>query len=175
MLKPFLNSFFKNKGLYQILLSVFFIQLIFTSTVKAESAQGKGFFNDKGPIEITSDKLLSDNEKGIATFVGNVVATQGQTTLKAEWMEVRYTKNGEISQIHARGHVLVTKNNQKVQAQEAFYYRDKEVIIFTGNPVAEDPNTIVRGSKITYNVTTGNSEVENSHLTIKQGSNNNGT
>ncbi len=170
MLKPFSNNtFLKNIRSYHILFILLVIQLILISKVKAETAHGNGFFNDKGPIEITSDKLLADNEKGIATFIGNVVAKQGKTTLKADWMEVRYTNKGEVSQIHARGHVIVTKDQQKVNAEEAFYYRDKEVIIFTGNPVAEDSNTIVRGTKITYNVKTGNSEVENSHLTIKQG------
>ncbi len=164
MSKPFLNKQIPLNGLLITLLAFVILPL----SAGAATSTEKGFFNDKGPIEITSDRLVTDNEKGLATFSGNVVATQGQTTLKADWMEVQYKKDGEIKVIHAKGHVVVTKKDQKVTAREALYYRDKQLIVFTGNPVAEDPKTVVRGSRITYNLQTGNSEVENSHLTIKQ-------
>ncbi|RMG67849.1 MAG: hypothetical protein D6710_10885 [Nitrospirae bacterium] len=144
------------------------LALIIPLKVRAEEKKTQGLFSEGGPIEITSDRLIADNTGGRATFEGHVKAKQGQTTLSSDWMEVQYTKEGEISTIHARGNVVVTKADQRVQAEEAYYYRDSSTVLFLGNPVAEDSNTIIRGTKITYHLDTGNSEVENSHLTIKK-------
>ncbi|NOX20568.1 MAG: hypothetical protein GXO99_04825 [Nitrospirae bacterium] len=145
------------------------------NTVPAQGENTRGFFNDSGPIEITSDKLTADSENNKAVFEGNVVAKQGKTILKAQWMEVRYTEKGEIKSIHAKGAVSVENLSRKITSAEVIYYKDRGMIVFTGSPEATDRNTIIKGTKITYYLDSGNSVVENSYVIIKKTEDKDGT
>ena len=46
------------------------------------------------PIHLEADRVTVDDAKQIATFVGNVVLTQGSMTLRGDRMEVRQDKEG---------------------------------------------------------------------------------
>jgi lipopolysaccharide export system protein LptA len=48
--------------------------------------------DSKKPIDIESDRLEVDDKKHMATFIGNVSATQGDNNLKAPRLEVFYEK-----------------------------------------------------------------------------------
>ena len=48
------------------------------------------FTRSKGPIEVTSERLELDDVKKTATFIGNVVATQGETRLTTPELRVAY-------------------------------------------------------------------------------------
>lgn len=163
MLKVYLNKW----GLMLLLATLLLIG-IYSTVSLAEQGKANALFSDSGPIEITSLKLTADSERNLAVFEGNVVARQGKTILKAQWMEVKYTEDGEVKAIHARGNVSVKKQSQTITSDEVFYYKDRAMVVFTGNPKATDNGTIIRGSKITYYIDSGNSVVENSHVTIKK-------
>jgi len=51
---------------------------------------GIGGANSKKPIDIESDRLEVDDKSHIATFIGNVSATQGDNNLKSPRLEVTY-------------------------------------------------------------------------------------
>ncbi len=168
-----MSKVYLNKRAIFLLLIIFL--LLSTETTRAQEVSPRGFFRDSGPIEITSDKLTADSENNKAVFEGNVVAKQGKTILKAQWMEVRYTEKGEIKSIHAKGAVSVEKLSQKITSAEVFYYKDRGMIVFTGSPEATDRNTIIKGTKITYYLDSGNSVVENSYVIIKKTEDKDGT
>jgi lipopolysaccharide export system protein LptA len=46
------------------------------------------------PIHLEADRVTLDDAKQLATFVGNVVLTQGTMTLRGDRMEVKRDKNG---------------------------------------------------------------------------------
>jgi lipopolysaccharide export system protein LptA len=46
------------------------------------------------PIHLEADRVTVDDAKQIATFIGNVVLTQGTMTLRGDRMEVRQDKDG---------------------------------------------------------------------------------
>jgi lipopolysaccharide export system protein LptA len=46
--------------------------------------------NSKKPIDIESDRLEVDDKRHVATFIGNVSATQGDYNLRARQLEVTY-------------------------------------------------------------------------------------
>jgi lipopolysaccharide export system protein LptA len=61
--------------------------------------------NSKKPIDIESDRLEVDDKKQMATFIGNVSATQGDYNLRARLLEVTYEKGArsETQQTAASG------------------------------------------------------------------------
>ncbi len=67
--------------------------------------------NSKKPINIELDRLEVDDKKHVATFIGNVIAIQGEYTLRAPIIEVTYEKQEQpASQDHAAAHkVAATK------------------------------------------------------------------
>ena len=46
------------------------------------------------PIHLEADRVTMDDAKQIATFIGNVLLTQGTMTMRGERMEVRQDKDG---------------------------------------------------------------------------------
>ncbi|NOY64777.1 MAG: LPS export ABC transporter periplasmic protein LptC [Nitrospirae bacterium] len=125
------------------------------------------FFSDKGPIEITSQKLQTYNNSNKAIFEGNVIAKQGQTTLYAQWMQVKYNDDGQVEEIHARGDVKVVKLDRVITSDEVVYFSKEGKIVFTGSPVARDKKSTVTGSKMVYYIKDGRSIVENSRVVLK--------
>lgn len=59
--------------------------------------------NSKKPIDIESDRLEVDDKKQMATFIGNVSATQGDYNLRARLLEVTYEKGARADQQQTAG------------------------------------------------------------------------
>jgi lipopolysaccharide export system protein LptA len=79
-----------NRGL-EYLRAAFLIlasTLALNGPVLAEKAD-----RDK-PIHLEADRVTVDDAKQLATFIGNVVLTQGTMVLRGDRMEVRRDKNG---------------------------------------------------------------------------------
>ena len=64
-----------------------------------------GFSRDNGPINIQADALTINDLKKIAIYKGNVVAVQGDNTLRTRELEVQYTSR-EDEQKNAKGQKL---------------------------------------------------------------------
>jgi lipopolysaccharide export system protein LptA len=125
-------------------------------------------FSGDAPVEIRANTLRSDQKKGITVFEGSVVATQGDTTLRADRMEVYTDDKGTIARIVATGNVLLQKDNQKISAQQAEYIHKEGMIIFTGRPVATSEGTTVMGKRIIYHTSDGSTTVEQSYVIIEK-------
>ena len=147
---------------------VIFLLLLANSALSEDTGRGNDiFFSDKGPIEITSQKLQTYNNSNKAIFEGNVIAKQGQTTLYAQWMQVKYNNDGQVEKIHAKGDVKVVKLDRVITADEVVYFSKEGKIVFTGSPVAKDKKSTVTGSKMVYYIKDGKSIVENSRVVLK--------
>lgn len=151
--------------------SFFLVILLFLlANISFSEDPGRGndiFFSDKGPIEITSQKLQTYNNSNKAIFEGNVIAKQGQTTLYAQWMQVKYNDEGQVEEIHAKGDVKVVKLDRVITSDEVLYFSKEGKIVFTGSPVAKDKKSTVTGSKMVYYIKDGKSVVENSRVVLK--------
>ncbi len=134
----------------------------------AQPSNTEGLFSADAPIEIKAQTLKSDQKAGVTVFEGSVVATQADTTLKADRMEVHTDDKGTITKIIAMGNVMLKKQNQTITAEQAEYIHQDETIIFTGNPVARSEDTTVMGTKIIYHTSDGSTTVENSRVIIKK-------
>jgi len=120
------------------------------------------------PVEITAEKLTADNKAHTAVFEGTVVARQGKVTLYADWMKVSYSEAGDVRKIQARGNVKLIKEARRITSEEAVYYKEEQMIVFTGNPVATEGNSTISGSRMVYYIGDDRSVVENSRVIIKK-------
>lgn len=113
------------------------------------------------PIEITADQLEVQQDNQLAIFKGNVIAIQGEMTMKSAIMNVYYKPNAsgdnEIYKIDASGKVDFTSAEEKAIGDKALLMVAEEKLYLTGNVELERENNILRGQKLEYNTKTGRS------------------
>lgn len=183
-----------------LLLAAGFVLLAAPEQVFAQAAQGKargggassalgGLGGDsKEPIKIDADKLDVLDKENKAVFSGNVVAVQGETTVRCSVMTVLYegraggqggaasgraatpapatnggngqANDSSIKRILCKGPVTVVSKTQAATSDNAEFDRANNVVIMTGNVALNDGPNITRGEKLTYNTVTGVANVE---------------
>lgn len=145
--------------------------------------------DSKEPIKIDADKLDVLDKENKAVFTGNVVAVQGETTVRCSEMTVLYEGRGgqggaasaraatpapapaaaaggnqandsSIKRILCKGPVTVVSKTQAATSDNAEFDRANNVVIMTGNVALNDGPNITRGEKLTYNTVTGVANVE---------------
>ncbi len=143
--------------------------------------------DSKEPIKIDADKLDVLDKENKAVFTGNVVAVQGETTVRCTVMTVLYEGRGgqggangakpaaatpapaagapnsndsSIRKILCKGPVTVVSKTQAATSDNAEFDRANNVVIMTGNVALNDGPNITRGEKLTYNTVTGIANVE---------------
>ncbi len=147
-------------------LSIISILLLFLPILSnAEDQQAR----IKGPINITSETLTSDNKAHTALFEKNVVAKTTDLTIYSDKMLVYYKEDGgAVTKIEATGNVKVLKGTKIITAKSAIYYAEgEERVVFTGEPRAMDGENVVTGTTIIYLMDTDRYHVENSKVTLK--------
>jgi len=114
------------------------------------------------PTHITADRLDAYREKEMATFSGNVVATQDDWVLKSDTLTFYFEKSEssdpggsgklegdtEISRIEARGNVRITQGERIVTGEKAIFYREEQKTIVTGNPVLREGENVIEGDRV---------------------------
>jgi lipopolysaccharide export system protein LptA len=113
------------------------------------------------PVQVGADQLAVNNADGSAVFSGNVEVTQGEMTLAAGEVRVKYgADQSEIEQLIASGGVTITNLGDKASAAEAVYTIASGVIVMTGNvQLAQGPSTM-QGQKLTINLKDGTGIME---------------
>jgi lipopolysaccharide export system protein LptA len=132
--------------------------------------------NSKLPIAIDANSLEVLQNENKAIFSGNVVAVQGDMTLKSDKMVVYYRQNGgagktkkaaaanapagapnNISKIDVIGNVFISSPQETAQGDSGLYDVDKKLITLTGNVVLTKDKNVLKGNSAEYNVATGKS------------------
>ena len=138
--------------------------------------------NASKPVDIEADSLEVDDKKKVATFKGNVLATQGDFNLRAKEIEVTYTdaKNaeakkgsakeasnaaaspipgggtGDIKQIDAKGKVLMnTTDGRTATSDWAVFEVKKQLVTIGGDVVLTQGTSVLKGNKMVIDLTTG--------------------
>ncbi len=155
-----------------------------TGAASATKGQEKGTGDQKTevPIHISASQLEADQEQRLIVFKGQVKAVYGDTTLYADQLLVFYQPmkkdrassasagksplgdlGGEqIDRIEARGNVRYVQGDRVATGEKAIYYRDKNEIVLLGRPQVWRGENHLRGSKITFNLTSKKVMVESS-------------
>ncbi|WP_428672645.1 LptA/OstA family protein [Roseibium sp.] len=127
--------------------------------------------NDGEPIEIEASELRVEDNKSTATFVGDVVVVQGETSLKTQRLKVYYAGSGaqktdaavqqRISKLEAQGGVFISSKDQTAKGDQASFDMNREVMVMTGKEVvlSQGPNVVV-GNRLTVNLKTGKANLE---------------
>ncbi len=143
--------------------------------------------NADKPIDIVADALEVDDKKKVAVFKGNVSATQGTFNIRATELQVKYASKADaadkpgaqeppaapvaglspgggadITQIDAKGKVVVTtQNDQTAKSDWAVFEVKKQLVTIGGSEVvlAQGPN-VIKGTRLIIDLKSGLSRFE---------------
>jgi lipopolysaccharide export system protein LptA len=137
----------------------------------------QGFSQNKDqPVHIEAATLEVRDKDKRATFSGNVVVKQGDTTLRSKTLDVYYdqeeTKGGmkaaqpgpggkqSIRRLEAKGGVVVTQKDQTATGQTGIFDMKSNTITMTGGVVITQGQNVLRGQQLVVDVATGHAKVE---------------
>jgi lipopolysaccharide export system protein LptA len=116
------------------------------SVVAAADAQ----LQNRGPVEVSADRLEADDHAQTLVFSGNAVATQNDVTIHGDRLTVKYTgEKREIERVVAEGSVRILQGTRLATGEKAVLYRAEERIVLTGSPKVSDGDSSVQGQEIT--------------------------
>ncbi|MFW0777237.1 MAG: lipopolysaccharide transport periplasmic protein LptA [Rickettsiales bacterium] len=135
--------------------------LVFAAAPSALSKRG-----NNEPIEINADTLEVFQEENRAVFTGHVVAIQGDVRLKSEKMNVFYrnTENKEdtqnaIKKIDVSGSVFLSTPDETASGDFGTYDVEHNKIHLNDNVVLTREKNVLKGDKLTYDLTAGKSVI----------------
>ena len=142
-----------------------------------ERAVGFGNFgSSKEPIKIDANKLDVFDKEGRAVFTGDVVAVQGESTMKCTIITVFYEQRDQngaqatpaaqgaddsaIKKIDCKGPVTIVSRTQVATGENATFDRGSNKIMLTGNATLSDGPNVTKGERVLYDINTGVANIE---------------
>lgn len=142
--------------------------------------------NSKDPIKIDSDRLEVFDKDKKAIFSGNVIAVQGETTMRCSTLTVFYEQSGKdggkdgakggkaskqsvpagpnaesgVRRLECAGPVTVIAKDQIATANQATYDKQINKVILTGNAKLSQGPNVTTGERVVYDLTTSRATVE---------------
>ena len=105
---------------------------------------------NRGPVQVTSDRMVADDLAQTLVFEGNAVATQDDVTIHGDRLTVTYTgEDRQIEQVVAEGSVRILQGTRVATGSRAVLYHVEERIVLTGSPKVSDGENFVEGDEIT--------------------------
>ncbi len=144
----------------------FFLLLIWClllSAVSAHAVERAPLVDRRQPIEITAQQLeiLRLQQKSI--FTGEVVAQQGEMTLKADRLVVFFLADESgIERLEATGNVVFSQLERKATADRAVYRQDDETLQLFGNAEVTQGQNRIAGDEVIFYVRENRSLVKSS-------------
>ena len=136
----------------------------------------------KDPIKIDADRLDVFDRENKAVFAGNVVAVQGDATIRCSSLSVHYKrarkeeapKEGEpqpektpasmaengIQRVECAGPVTVVQKDQVATGDNAVFDQVAKRVVLTGNVVLSQCQNVTRGSRLVYDMGTGRANMD---------------
>ena len=136
--------------------SVFFAVALLAAPPGFSQEDKKKKFNNKdrqGAIEITSDRMRSENGGQKIIFSGNVVIAQAGMAITADIMEVYNTPDKkQTEEIVAIGNVDIVRGKKRMKGDRAVYLYQLQKIILTGSPkaIAWEGKDIIEGREMIF-------------------------
>ena len=105
---------------------------------------------NRGPVEVSADRLEADDLAQSLIFSGNAVATQGDVTIHGDQITVKYTgEKREIELVVVEGAVRIVQGGRVATGAKAILYHGEERIVLTGSPKVTEGDNFVQGQEIT--------------------------
>ncbi|MBI5821186.1 MAG: hypothetical protein HZA88_19625 [Verrucomicrobia bacterium] len=113
---------------------------------------------------VTSDDLVMDMEKKVATFTGHVKVVDPQGTMTADKMIVYLAQEGTgesgVRRIEATGGVVIAQEGSKAIGDEAIYSAAERTVVLSGAAQVQTEQGIVTGETVTYDMAKGTAHVK---------------
>jgi lipopolysaccharide export system protein LptA len=174
---------------YRGLIAQFALFITIAASVPAQTAQPnpsadtgipnalQGFSKNRDqPVKIEAANLEVRDKDKVATFLGNVHVTQGDTTLRCATLVVYYEDNArsatlqaaqpgpggqrQISRLEAKGGVTVNQKDQTATGNNGVYDMKTNTVTLIGNVVVTQGENVVRGERLVVDLASGVSRVE---------------
>lgn len=145
--------------------------------------------NRKDPIKIEANSLEVKDKDKTAVFTGNVIVTQGDTTMRCRELTIFYDGNAlsavdgkdkkeqpapqaktpgakqsasaqKIKRLIAVGGVIVTATNQKATGDHGLFEMATNTVTLTGNVVVTQGPNVMNGSKLVVDLNSGRSRLD---------------
>ncbi len=143
------------------LLSYFFAALLYLPAANVLSADSQPE-NDEStlPVEVTADKLVSQEQKGESVYTGNVIITQGTTVIKGDKVTLHHPDR-KLAKAIVIGQPATFKRflpeEQKWvngHADQITYDTEQKTVLLEGDAyVNQEGQNSISGPKIYYDLT----------------------
>ena len=136
----------------------------------------QGFSQNRDqPIKIQSAALEVREKDKIATFTGDVHVFNGDTEMRCKILVVFYEEDTgagmkaadpgpggdhQIKRIEAKGNVIVLQKDQNATGDAAIFNMRENIVTLTGNVVVTRAQNILRGQRLTVDLTNGVSKMD---------------
>lgn len=137
----------------------------------------QGFSQNRNePVKIEASTLEVRDKDKVATFLGDVKVTQGDTTMTCKSLLVFYEQENQpgtmkaadpgpggqqaIKRLEARGGVVVTQKDQTATGDIGIFDMKANTITLSGNVVIAHGQNVLRGARLVVDMTTGAARVE---------------
>lgn len=138
---------------------------------------GFGGANSKEPIKIDSDRLDVFDKDKKAIFDGNVIAVQGETTMRCKTLTVFYeqgvggqasggsaAKTGDgdngVRRLECAGPMTVISKDQIATANNAIYDKAEQKVYLNGNAKLTQGENVTTGDRLIYDLANSRASVE---------------
>jgi lipopolysaccharide export system protein LptA len=138
----------------------------------------QGFSQNRDePVHITSRRLEVRDKDKIATFLGDVHVTQGDTNMTCQTLVVYYEQSAatgtapttlapqaggqqQVRRLLAQGGVVVNRKDQTATGHEGVFDMKTNTVTLEGDVVVTQCQNVVHGDRLTVDLTTGVSHIE---------------
>ncbi len=142
------------------------------ASAQVEIGFGGVSYDNRQPVEVTSDSLTLDQSTGEAVFTGNVIVIQGDLRMAAGNVRVLYATEGanqDIREVIATGGVLVTRGSDAAEGSQARFDVASALLTLTGNVLVTQGPTAIAGDRMSVDMRTGNGSVDGRVRTVLGG------
>jgi lipopolysaccharide export system protein LptA len=122
------------------------------------------------PIRIDADRLDVFDRENRAVYAGNVVAVQGDTTIRCSQLTIHFDRNptggggddagDAIRRIECAGPVTILSEDQVATGDQAVYDRASGQMVISGNVALSQGRNVTRGERLVYDIDRGVANVE---------------
>jgi lipopolysaccharide export system protein LptA len=146
-----------------------------TTTSVPNALQGFSQNRDE-PVHITSRRLEVRDKDKIATFLGDVHVTQGDTNMTCQTLVVFYEQSAttgtatiatqatpggqQVRRLLAQGGVVVNRKDQTATGHEGVFDMKSNTVTLEGDVVVTQCQNVVHGDRLTVDLTSGVSHME---------------
>jgi lipopolysaccharide export system protein LptA len=113
-------------------------------------AANESVVQERGPVEVTADRLELDDIANILVFTGDAIAVQDDVSIHGDRLTLQYQgETREIEQVVAEGNVKILQQDRTATGDKAVLYQEEGRVVLTGNPTVSQGDNFVQGEQIT--------------------------